>query len=105
MKIPRDFGEWTSADEHLDELTSRLLAWQMTGNDLPTIFDAACRRYERLTSVTIRRIGTDPENLFKHLEDADSHALLAAFDEALNDLDELLRASNELEEDSNDSEG
>lgn len=103
MPLPEEFGQWTNVDERLMELNSRLLAWQLISDnietDLTELFAAAQRHYQRSAADVLVQIKKDPEQVEQIVEAVSRGMLLEAFEQALNDMDEVRDVTLEIGED------
>lgn len=82
MPADNEFGHWTTLEERLEELRNRLVAWEISGNQLPEIFDTAAGNF----AAALPDIDeADPFLLPPTL-------LLEAFERALDSFDAVLAA-------------
>jgi hypothetical protein len=85
------FGHYSTLEERLQELANRLHAWHLSGEQLPELFNEA----ERKMAATLDDY-VDPM-------DAPKETVLEAFESALTDFDNILRAFPETVPDWNEN--
>jgi hypothetical protein len=82
--------------ERLKFLNQRLLAWQLCGQ-LQDVFSAALRRYERDGLPILEKAG-EAENMLDEIKKTPFDLLLTSFEESLEDLDNLIEITNDMDD-------